>query len=271
LLFVFGVAISFNAMTLTLMRHPHIDFATQRCIGQTDVDLSLEGKSSLKSLAAEACRLLPDRVISSDLKRCRLLAQEIAGRLRIRPVFDPIWREIDFGFWENRTWEAVRREETEAFAEWVTDFVTTAPPGGESFLQLQKRILSAIDTMLPDHTEKTAWMRPMRTILSGTGLKNAQRARRAVSIYSVSKGAKRGRFGNFALKLAFMKARSMSPRVLVVTHAGVMRAAYAALANLPLSRAFDYEIPYGGMFHLSRRGNVSAIQSTSPFSPERTA
>ena len=265
------MAISFDAMTLTLMRHPHIDFATQRCIGQTDVDLSFEGKSSLKFLAAEACRLLPDLVISSDLKRCRLLAEEIAARLRIRPVFDPIWREIDFGFWENRTWEAIQREETEAFAEWVADFVTIAPPGGESFLQLQKRILSAIDTMLPNHTGKTAWMRPTRTILSDTGLKNRQGARRTISICSVSKGAKRGRFANFALKLAFMKARSMNPNVLVVTHAGVMRAAYAAFANLPLSRAFDYKIPYGGMFHLTRRGNASVIEGTYPFSPEPIA
>ena len=69
-------------MTLTLMRHPHIDFAAQRCIGQTDVDLSFEGKSSLKSIAGQACRLFPDLVISSDLKRCRLLAEEIAARLR---------------------------------------------------------------------------------------------------------------------------------------------------------------------------------------------
>ena len=198
-------------MTLTLMRHPHIDFATQRCLGQTDVDLSFEGRSSLKSLASEACRLCPDRVVSSDLKRCRLLAEEIASRLRIRPVFDPIWREIDFGLWENRTWEAIRREETETFEQWVADFVTTTPPGGESFLQLHKRILSAID---------------------------------AISRTGVPKRV---------------------PAVLVVTHAGVMRAAHAAFAGLPLSQAFDYKIPYGGMFHVRRYGNVSAIESTYPF------
>jgi alpha-ribazole phosphatase len=226
-------------MTLTLMRHPHSDFAAQRCIGQTDVDLSFEGKSSLKSFVAEACRLLPDRVISSDLKRCRFLAQEIGSRLRISPVFDPIWRELDFGFWENRTWEEIRREETEAFAKWVTDFVTTAPPGGESFLQLQKRILSAIDAVLPDRTGP------------------AQRGRRTVSVCSVSNGAKRGRFAY--------------PNVLVVTHAGVMRAAYAAFANLPLSRAFDYKIPYGGMFHLRTRGDVFSIEAAYPFSAESIA
>src|SRR5215813_9775801 len=110
-------------MRLVFMRHSAVEFATPHCIGQTDVDLSIAGKSTLKSLAEEACRLLPDRVLSSDLKRCRLLAEQISGRLRIKPVFDPIWREIDFGFWENRAWDAIQRENPEAFSEWVADFV----------------------------------------------------------------------------------------------------------------------------------------------------
>jgi broad specificity phosphatase PhoE len=182
-------------MKLTLMRHPAVDFPAHRCIGQTDVDLSFAGNSSLKPLVEEASGLGPDQVISSDLKRCRLLAEQIAYRLRITPVFDPIWREMDFGFWENRTWDAIQREEAEAFAEWVADFVATPAPGGESFLQLQKRALTAISKIDP-----------------------------------------------------------ISSNVLVVTHAGVIRAAYSAFANLPLSRAFDYNIPYGGMLHLRKDG-----------------
>ena len=225
-------------MKLTLMRHPHIDFATQRCIGQTDVNLSFEGRSSLKSLASAAWRLCPDRVVSSDLKRCRLLAEEIASRLRIRPVFDPIWREIDFGLWENRTWEAIRRDETETFEEWVADFVTTTPPGGESFLQLQKRILSAIDAILPDRTGETA---------------------------QTSSGASTGLYSHTSFSISPTGAPKRVPAVLVVTHAGVMRAAHAAFAGLPLSQDFDYKIPYGGMFHVRRYGNVSAIESTYPF------
>jgi alpha-ribazole phosphatase len=182
-------------MRLIFMRHPAVEFATLRCIGQTDVDLSTAGKSSLNSLAEQACRLLPDQVLSSDLKRCRLLAEQIADRLRITPVFDPIWREIDFGCWENRIWDAIRREEAEAFSEWVADFVTTPAPGGESFLQLQKRALTGISKIDP-----------------------------------------------------------ISSNVLVVTHAGIIRAAYSAFANLSLSRAFDYNIPYGGMLRFRKDG-----------------
>jgi Histidine phosphatase superfamily (branch 1) len=84
-------------MRLIFMRHPAVEFATLRCFGQTDVDLSFAGNSSLKPLAEEASGLRPEQVLSSDLKRCRLLAEQIADRLRITPVFDPIWREIDFG------------------------------------------------------------------------------------------------------------------------------------------------------------------------------
>ena len=182
-------------MRLTFMRHPAVEFATGRCIGQTDIDLSTAGKSTLKSLTEKACHLFPDHVLSSDLKRCRLLAERIADRLRIKPVFDPIWRELDFGFWENRTWDAIQHEEAKAFSEWVADFVTTPAPGGESFSQLQHRTLTAISSIDP-----------------------------------------------------------ISSNVLVVTHAGVIRAAYSAFANLPLSRAFDYNIPYGGLFHFRKDG-----------------
>jgi broad specificity phosphatase PhoE len=188
-------------MRLIFMRHPAVEFATLRCIGQTDVDLSMEGKSTLKSLAEEACRLLPDQILSSDLKRCRLLAERIADRLRIKPVFDPIWREIDFGLWENRTWDAIRREEADAFSEWVADFVRTPAPGGESFWQLQKRTLVAISRIDPT-----------------------------------------------------------SSTVLVVTHAGVIRAAHSAFADLPLSRAFDYNIPCGGMLNLAGVRSVGAVK-----------
>src|ERR1700736_310793 len=134
-------------MILTLMRHPAVEIANGRCIGQTDIDLSVAGEASLESLAYEACSLLPDRIISSDLKRCRLLAYRIANRLHITPVFDSIWREVNFGLWENRTWNDIRSEDSRAFADWNGDFVTVAPPGGESFQQLQNRVMEAISNV----------------------------------------------------------------------------------------------------------------------------
>jgi alpha-ribazole phosphatase len=196
-------------MILTFMRHPAIVLESGRCIGQTDVDLSSAGNSSLESLAGKACRLLPDIIVSSDLKRCRLLTERIAARLCIAPVYDPIWREIDFGSWENRTWDSIRDEQSEALAEWAADFVTIAPPGGESFLQLQRRVLDGIS-----------------------------------------------------------KLDLNAVHVLVVTHAGVIRAAHAALSGLPLCRAMEYHIPYGGIYSRGRIQNTEyRIQNSGVGTP----
>ena len=68
-------------MILTFMRHPPIDTGSERCIGQTNVELSPEGRTALLPLAEEGCRLKPDKVLCSDLKRCQLLAEAIAARL----------------------------------------------------------------------------------------------------------------------------------------------------------------------------------------------
>jgi alpha-ribazole phosphatase len=195
-------------MILTLMRHPAINATGERCIGQTDVELSPEGQTALPSLAEEARRLQPDRILCSDLRRCRLLGEAIGTRLGLRVEQDPIWREVSFGRWENRTWSDIEAEEPGALSEWISDFENVAPPGGESFQQLQARVISAICTRLTNALEL------------------------------LPKG-----------------------HAVVVTHAGVIRAAISAFANLPLRRAFEYAVPYGGQTSfLWKRTNWSMLK-----------
>jgi alpha-ribazole phosphatase len=185
-------------MIVTFMRHPAIDTTGERCIGQADVELSPDGQATLMSLAEKACRQKPDRILCSDLQRSRLLAEAIATRLGLRLEPDPIWREVSFGRWENRTWSDIQAEEPRVFSEWVADFEQVAPPGGESFQQLQARVISAIWSQLSDAQKRT-----------------------------------------------------YDGHTLVVTHAGVIRAAVSAFSNLPLRCTFEYAVPYGGQtsFH----------------------
>ena len=68
-------------MILTFMRHLPIDTGSEQCIGQTNVELSPDGWTALLPLAKKACRLRPDKILCSDLKRCQLLAEAIAARL----------------------------------------------------------------------------------------------------------------------------------------------------------------------------------------------
>ena len=46
-----------NNMILTFMRHPPVEAGSERCIGQTNVELSPEGRAALIPLAEKACRL----------------------------------------------------------------------------------------------------------------------------------------------------------------------------------------------------------------------
>jgi alpha-ribazole phosphatase len=174
-------------MLLRLLRHPATAPSGERCIGQTDVALSAEGLAAIERIAEDAARTKPARILSSDLRRCRTLADAIAARLDICPEPDAIWREVNFGAWENRTWDEIRSDDPHTLAEWMEHFVTVAPPGGESFHQLQSRVVSALQKIDPEPFDS----------------------------------------------------------LLVVTHAGVIRAAVCAFSDLPLRRAFELEVSCG--------------------------
>jgi broad specificity phosphatase PhoE len=189
-------------MILTFMRHPPIDAGSERCIGQTNVELSPEGRAALLPLVEEACRLKPDKILSSDLQRCQLLAEAIATRLGILAEPDPVWREVSFGTWENRTWSDIQAREPHVFSEWITNFDTVAPPVGESFEKLQARVLRGV------------------------------------------KG-----------KIVGLNCDTPALHYLVITHAGVIRAAVSAFSGLPLRKAFELAVPYGSHTSFCWDGN----------------
>jgi broad specificity phosphatase PhoE len=201
-------------MILTLMRHPPINRESETCIGQTNVELSPEGRTALIPLAGEACRLRPDQILCSDLKRCQLLAEAIAARLDLFAESDPIWRELSFGTWENRTWSDIQAREPQVLCEWMANFDTVAPPAGESFQQLQARVLKGIESKILCHTGEA----PVLRSEMNTG-------------------------------------RPATPHCLVVTHAGVIRAAVSAFSDLPLRKAFELAVPYGSHTSFRRCGN----------------
>ncbi len=136
-------------MNVYLMRHPAREGDKGLCIGQTDVGLSAEGRASLPQLCQKAADLKPSRVVCSDLQRCRILAEGIARRLDLTVEINPQWRERNFGDWENRTFDQIQNEDPHNLAAWMANYVEIAPPGGESFQQLQTRALGALNQLGP--------------------------------------------------------------------------------------------------------------------------
>ncbi len=125
--------------TLWMVRHGPTH--AKSMIGWTDLDADLSDQAAISRLLS----FLPDApVVSSDLARAVQTANAIAGG-RPRLPDDPSLREMHFGAWENRTWAEVDAEDPAHIrAFWETPG-NVAPPGGESWNDLVRRVSAGVE------------------------------------------------------------------------------------------------------------------------------
>lgn len=126
-------------MSIVLVRHTRPAIGTGICYGRTDIALA-------DSFAQEAQAVVSslrdsDVLITSPLRRCRKLAEEIAAAFGLVPQTDLRVQEMDFGSWEGRPWSDIPRGELD---EWARDFLHARPHNGESVAMLRERTLHAI-------------------------------------------------------------------------------------------------------------------------------
>lgn len=149
------------------MRHGAVTGAVRgRLYGRLDVALAETGREQMRRAARDFLRLrqalygaerLPVRVVSSPLARCRESASHVLAVLRaageevLAPLVDEALVELALGRWEGLRKEDIRR----AFpAEWAArgaDPANVAPPGGESFQDVQRRALAAVRRLRAAH------------------------------------------------------------------------------------------------------------------------
>jgi alpha-ribazole phosphatase len=134
-------------MLIHLIRHTAVA-APGICYGHYDVPLA---DTFAAEAAALKAKLLPNlsagfQVFSSPAARCLALAAEFTTDV----TADERLREMNFGTWENRQWAELPPAETEP---WMTDYVTLAPPQGETFRAVQERataFLTELTTTAPE-------------------------------------------------------------------------------------------------------------------------
>lgn len=81
--------------------------------------------------------------VASPLQRTRLTMEIILREIECDPEharFDPRLREISFGNWEGKTMEEIRVCDPKGYAAREQDKWGWAPPGGESYEMLHRRI-----------------------------------------------------------------------------------------------------------------------------------
>lgn len=91
-----------------------------------------------------------DLVVSSPMARTRQTADIVAEHLAADVVVDDDIRECNFGDWDGRTFSEVQRDDQEALDVWLAS-TSVAPPGGESFDEVEARVCSARDRLLAEY------------------------------------------------------------------------------------------------------------------------
>jgi alpha-ribazole phosphatase len=136
-------------MRLLLIRHGETLWnAEGRFQGQTDVALSLRGEQQAAALVRIIENEAVDVFYASDLQRAWQTALMLAEALGVPLRKETRLREMAFGRWEGLTYTELQQRDAALLAAWQADPSRTAPPGGETLLQITERVSAALKTIL---------------------------------------------------------------------------------------------------------------------------
>lgn len=156
--------------TTLLLRHGQTALSVERRFaGRGDIALTEAGeRQAAAAAAALAARGGIDLVLTSPLQRTRRTAEIVAQRSGAALDVDADLAETDFGSWEGMTFAEVAARWPEAMTAWLSN-ADAAPPGGESFAAVGKRVLGALDRMLAAHRGRTivvvSHVTPIKTLV----------------------------------------------------------------------------------------------------------
>lgn len=139
-----------------LIRHGQIDYGSEkRYIGITDLSLSNAGIGQVTRLKEYFSGIDIEKAFTSPLKRCMQTAEILLqGSSTDRIVLDQL-KEINMGEWENRTIDYIKGNFCEMYEKRGANIDTFIPPGGESFEQLQKRVMPAFEYIVANTAGNT--------------------------------------------------------------------------------------------------------------------
>jgi len=141
---------------LLLVRHAATDWTAQgRFQGQTDIPLSPHGRRQATALAQRLMAETLHMLYASDLQRAWETARAIAAPHALPVHAEPRLREMAFGRWEGLTYAEMQQQDAQSLAAWERDQLHSAPPGGETLLQMTQRVRAAYVSILVAGQDKT--------------------------------------------------------------------------------------------------------------------
>ncbi len=138
--------------TVWLIRHAEPDASVQgRCYGSLDTSLSSAGREQAARLAERLTAEPFSAIYSSPRRRAIETAQAIGRDIIMVPEF----RELDFGDFEGRTYDDIAATHPDLYRQWMETPTEVNFPNGESFVQMQTRVLHSYRALLAQHGGET--------------------------------------------------------------------------------------------------------------------
>ncbi|MEU5993022.1 bifunctional RNase H/acid phosphatase [Spirillospora sp. NPDC047418] len=142
-------------MTTVLLRHGETPLSVEkRFAGIGDVPLTANGAAQARAAALALTDRGLDAIVTSPLVRCRDTAAEVAAVTGLDVRVEDGFRETDFGEWEGLTFREAGKGWPAEMKSWLAD-PEVAPPGGESFAQVSRRVRTSLDKLKVRYREQT--------------------------------------------------------------------------------------------------------------------
>lgn len=138
---------------LYLARHGELTTSKDwRYVGHLDVALSSTGIAQIQRLGQYLQQQEPiDLILSSDLQRTVHSARLIGDMLGRTPVAERAFRELHLGCWEGMTRDEILVKYPGEFEERSRDIARYRVSGGESFADLQERVIARLTSVCEEH------------------------------------------------------------------------------------------------------------------------
>ncbi|MBA2415052.1 MAG: bifunctional RNase H/acid phosphatase [Geodermatophilaceae bacterium] len=134
--------------TTLLLRHGQTEHsADRRFSGRNDLPLTAEGERQARAAGQRLLGADLAGVVSSPLRRTRQTADIVAELLDLQVGTDDDLVETDFGAWEGLTVTEAAEAYPAEMAAWTAS-ADVAPPGGESFAAVARRVRGARTRLL---------------------------------------------------------------------------------------------------------------------------
>ncbi|KMO40069.1 phosphoglycerate mutase [Methylobacterium variabile] len=138
--------------TFFLVRHgAHDRLGRTLCGRMPGVVLGPEGRAQADALAERLAGEGLAAVYVSPLERAQETAAPVAARVGLAVETLPALTEIDFGEWSGRSFDALHGDPV--WTGWNQARHVTRPPGGETAIEAQGRVLRGLEALRERHGE----------------------------------------------------------------------------------------------------------------------